>query len=314
MSDGGTHVFGDPAGYGAALGCAHVKITITGAGNFSAQLTRLRLPCLEVFRCREALPRIAYISVPIERAILFLPIGSIFPIVGGSSLRSRDIALHSPGQCLHQRSSGPCQWGLISLPAEQLAQCGKALNGQPIALPLQSRILRPDPGEFFRFQHLFRNACALADSGRRLIERPEVARALEQEMLHSIVHCLAFETSELAETKQHHADVVVRFEQLLTNNLDQKLNMAMLCAQLGVADRTLRMCCAEILGVSPTRYILLRRLNQAREALQRADPSMATVAEVARDNQFLEFGRFAVTYRNVFGESPSTTLQRDPQA
>jgi hypothetical protein len=33
---------------------------------------------------------------------------------------------------------------------------------------------------------------------------------------------------------------------------------------------------------------------------------------LARNNQFLEFGRFAVTYRTIFGESPSVTLQRDP--
>jgi hypothetical protein len=31
----------------------------------------------------------------------------------------------------------------------------------------------------------------------------------------------------------------------------------------------------------------------------------------ARDHQFLELGRFAVTYRTTFGESPSVTLQRD---
>jgi AraC-like DNA-binding protein len=314
MSEGGTHTFSDPGSYAAALRCAHVRLTITGAGDFSAQLTRLTLPCLEVFRCRETLPRIAYISVPVERAVLFLPIGGVFPLIGGSSLRSRDIALHGSSERMHQRSSGPCQWGLISLPAEQLARCGKALNGQPIALPPTSRILRPDPAEFLRFQRLFRHACVLADSRRRLAERPEVARALEQEMLHSIVHCLPLKRSEVADAKHHHAAVVVRFEQMLTKYLDQKLTMTTLCAELGVAERTLRMCCAEVLGVSPTRYILLLRLNHAREALRLADPSIATVAEVARDNHFLEFGRFAVTYRNVFGESPSTTLQRDPQA
>jgi len=40
---------------------------------------------------------------------------------------------------------------------------------------------------------------------------------------------------------------------------------------------------------------------------------MASVAEIARSCQFLELGRFAVTYRTIFGELPSTTLQRDPQ-
>jgi len=73
------------------------------------------------------------------------------------------------------------------------------------------------------------------------------------------------------------------------------------------------MCCAEFLGVSPMRYLLLRRLNKARSALRRADPSTMSVAEVARNHQFLELGRFAVTYRTTFGESPSVTLQRNPQ-
>ena len=71
---------------------------------------------------------------------------------------------------------------------------------------------------------------------------------------------------------------------------------------------------AEFLGISPTRYVLLQRLNKARAALRRANPSTASVAEIARDHQFLELGRFAVTYRNTFGESPSVTLQREPRA
>ncbi|MGJ4943529.1 helix-turn-helix domain-containing protein [Bradyrhizobium sp. HKCCYLS1011] len=79
---------------------------------------------------------------------------------------------------------------------------------------------------------------------------------------------------------------------------------------MGVPERTLRLCCAEFLGVSPTRYLLFRRLNKARSALRHADPSKITVAEVARTHQFLELGRFAVTYRATFGESPSATLQR----
>jgi len=57
---------------------------------------------------------------------------------------------------------------------------------------------------------------------------------------------------------------------------------------------------------------MLQRLNAARAALRRADPSTTSVAEVARNHQFLELGRFAVTYRTTFGESPSTTLQQNP--
>jgi transcriptional regulator GlxA family with amidase domain len=57
---------------------------------------------------------------------------------------------------------------------------------------------------------------------------------------------------------------------------------------------------------------MLQRLNKARAALRRADPSMTNVAEVARNHQFLELGRFAVTYRTIFGESPSATQSSNP--
>jgi hypothetical protein len=47
-----------------------------------------------------------------------------------------------------------------------------------------------------------------------------------------------------------------------------------------------------------------------RSALRRADPTIVSVAEVARSYMFSELGRFAVTYRSIFGEMPSTTLSR----
>ncbi|WP_375788407.1 helix-turn-helix domain-containing protein [Bradyrhizobium sp. Pha-3] len=314
MAENGTLSFSDPDGYAAGFGDARVNLTITGAGDFKARLTRLKLTDLEIYRCCESLPRIAYISLPPEQMFLSFPVGTVSLISDGFALRNDDIVLHGRGQRTHQRSNEACQWGLISLSPEQFASCGKALTGQAIAPPQASRILRPARAEISRFQRLFAQACHLAEARQKLIERPEVARALEQEMLHAIINCLvANETYGNAKTRHHHAAVMVRFEEALDKHIDQKLSMPALCAELGVPARTLRMCCADFLGVSPTRYLLLQRLNQARSALRRADPATASVAEVARSHRFLELGRFAVTYRTTFGESPSATLQRDPQ-
>jgi AraC-like DNA-binding protein len=270
---------------------------------------------LEVYRCCESLPRIAYISLPPQQMFLSFPVGAASLIFDGFALRNDDIVSHGRGKRTHQRSNGACQWGLISLSPDQFASCGKALTGQAIAPPHVSRILRPVRAEVLRFQRLFAQACRLAEAaGQQLIERPEAARALEQELLHAVINCLAAnETNDNPKTRHHHAAVMVRFEETLRKRIDQKLSMSALCAELGVPARTLRMCCAEFLGVSPARYLLLQRLNKARGALRRADPSTASVAEVARNHQFLELGRFAVTYRTTFGESPSATLQRDPQ-
>jgi AraC-like DNA-binding protein len=315
MAENGTLTFSDPDGYAAGFGDAHINLTITGAGDFKARLTRLKLKDLEVYRCCESLPRIAYISLPPQQMFLSFPVGAASLIFDGFALRNDDIVSHGRGERTHQRSNGACQWGLISLSPDQFASCGKALTGQAIAPPHVSRILRPVRAEVLRFQRLFAQACRLAEAaGQQLIERPEAARALEQELLHAVINCLAAnETNDNPKTRHHHAAVMVRFEETLRKRIDQKLSMSALCAELGVPARTLRMCCAAFLGVSPTRYLLLQRLNKARGALRRADPLTASVAEVARNHQFLELGRFAVTYRTTFGESPSATLQRDPQ-
>jgi transcriptional regulator GlxA family with amidase domain len=114
-------------------------------------------------------------------------------------------------------------------------------------------------------------------------------------------------------TRHHHAALMARFEEALEKNMDQKLNMPALCAAIDVPERTLRGCCAEFLGVSPMRYLMLQRLNMARSALRNADPSTASVTQIARNHQFQELGRFAVTYRTTFGETPSATLERAPR-
>jgi AraC-like DNA-binding protein len=263
---------------------------------------------------RERLPRIAYISLPSEQIFLSFPVGPGSLILDGSVLRRGDIVFHSPDHHMHQRSNGECHWGLISLSLEQLAHYSKALTGRSIAIPEMSKILSPTRPSRSRFHRLFREACHLAESKKRLIERPEVARALEQQLLHAIINCLsADEVLDSTKTRHRHAALMARFETVLSRQIDQRLTLTTLCKEVGVPARTLRMCCSEFLGVGPMRYLTLRRLNNARAALRRADPSTASVAGVARKHHFTELGRFAVLYRTTFGELPSTTLQAAPQ-
>jgi transcriptional regulator GlxA family with amidase domain len=105
---------------------------------------------------------------------------------------------------------------------------------------------------------------------------------------------------------------MVRFEEVLAEHPNRQLHMPELCALIGVSERTLRSCCTEFLGISPTRYVLLQRLKAARIGLRDADTATASVAEIAGGCGFTELGRFAVAYRAAFGESPSTTLRRSP--
>jgi AraC-like DNA-binding protein len=312
MAENGTTTFANPDDYQAGIGDASVDLIVTGGGDFNARLTWLNLRRLRVLRACENLPRIAFISLSPAQVFVSFP-ASAGPRLtyGGLGLQFGDVVFHSRGERMHQRTDGESQWGLISLPPEQLAACGKAMTGLKIISPPAGRVLRPSRSAAVRLLRLHSKACRLAETRHKLIVNPEVARALEQELLHALVNCLtADDAGGNPKTTQHHAEIMVRFEDVLTTHSGRQLNMPALCAAIGVPDRTLRVCCTEFLGMSPTRYLLLRRLNMARSALRRADPATASVAEIARNHQFLELGRFAVTYRTIFGEMPSSTLRR----
>jgi AraC-like DNA-binding protein len=311
MTDNGTATYTNPIDYQAAIARADIKLTITTGADFRARLTWLRLHNLRVLRGCEKLPVIAYVSLPPAQAFVSFPTAASSSIWAGHELRAGDIVFHGREERTHHWTSGKSQWGLVSLPAGELAACAKALTGAQITLPSVGRVLRPPWSDAGRFLRLHSRASVLAEKRRDLIANPQVARALEQELLHALVNCLtADDVGRNVETRRHRADIMVRFEDALTAYAGRRFTMQELCGNIGVPERTLRMCCAECLGMGPSRYLLLRRLNMARYALLRADPETASVAEIARRCQFMDPGRFAVTYRTFFGEIPSATLRR----
>jgi AraC-like DNA-binding protein len=311
MAQKGTATFADPDDYGAAIRSATVNIIVTAGGNFNARLTWLDLGDLHVLRGHENLPRIGFFSLSAAQTFVSFPTNTGAPLTyGGIGLQFGDVVFHSRGERIHQRTNGECQWGLISLPPERLAAYHKALTGTRIATPREGRVLRPSRSDAKRLLGLHSKICRLAEMRHELIAKPEVARALEQELIHALVNCLAVgDAGGNLKKWRHHTDIMVRFEDALAAHGDPHLNLPALCSAIGVPERTLRACCTEFLGMSPSRYHLLRRLNMVRSALRRADPETTSVAEIARDHQFLELGRFAVAYRTVFGEMPSFTLR-----
>jgi AraC-like DNA-binding protein len=312
MAENGTATFADPDDYQTGIRDANVNVIVTGGGDFNARLTWLNLRRLHVLRACENLPRIAFISLSPAQVFVSFPTSESPPLIySGLGLQFGDVVFHSCGERTHQRTSGESQWGLISLPSEQLAACAKALTGLEITSPPGGRVLRPLRSAALRLLRLHSKVCRLAETRLKLISNPEVARALEQELVYALVNCLmADNANSNLKTNRHHADIMARFEDALTAHGSPQLSMPALCSVIGVPERTLRVCCTKFLGMSPTRYFLLRRLNMARSALRRADPATASVAEIARIHQFPELGRFAVTYRAVFGERPSSTLRR----
>jgi AraC-like DNA-binding protein len=77
----------------------------------------------------------------------------------------------------------------------------------------------------------------------------------------------------------------------------------------GVSERTLQGAFHDQLGLSPSAYLRLTRLNGVRAELLAPTPD-TTVTAVATRWGFLHLGRFARAYRALFREKPSDTLTR----
>ena len=83
----------------------------------------------------------------------------------------------------------------------------------------------------------------------------------------------------------------------------------MLCQVAGVSERSLRNAFYDVRGMSPKRCAVRARLAEVRRALSDASGTRGAVTAIATDYGFFELGRFASTYKAMFGESPSATLR-----
>lgn len=103
--------------------------------------------------------------------------------------------------------------------------------------------------------------------------------------------------------------------QLINNKLQSqsldKLFVEDLAIAANVSGRTLRKIFIEYFGVSPLRYLTIYKMHAARKVLQVSNPLKSTVSNIASQFGFRHFGRFASSYRDLFGELPLDTLNNN---
>ncbi len=311
MPVNGAYAFSEPSDYEASVEEAKIELVVTGGGQFKAKLTRAELGQLRLLRSQEDLASIAYVGLRAD--LVFVSFPTRFnppPVWGGQELRSGDIVFHGWREHGHMRTAGSSQRGFIALKPEHLAFWSKTLTETEVAPPTFARIIRPSRSAWARLLHLHAGACRLVEDSPEIIAHPEVRRALEHDLIHMLITCLAPDAPlQTRPIRARRARVMNRFEDVLAAHPDRPLSVPELCLAIGVSERTFRACCAEFLGMSPGQYVRLRRLKLARTALRNPDSAATSVAAVARRYGFRELGRFAGMYRTFYGETPSATLR-----
>jgi AraC-like DNA-binding protein len=303
--------FDDPDDMSSALRPHQIQLTTTERGRFAGGVIAIELSRLRLWRGYDELARVARIVLPDDRAVFaFVPSLVSRLAVGGMEAERGLVLRQSLARDHYQTSFGPSTWANMSLPVPDLPAIA-FVYGIDLSPPRDSQVMLPSARALGRLHRLHIAAAGLASGAPEILARPEAARGLELTLIEALAACLAdaADAPSCASPRAHEL-IMRRFARLLIDRPAETLFMEDVSAAVGTSARTLRDCCNEHLGMGPKQFLMLRRMNLVHCALQRADSKNTTVTALATEFGFWELGRFAVAYRELYGEAPSATLLR----
>jgi hypothetical protein len=195
MLGSGSSVFTDHIAYQASVRDL-MDLDVTPEGGFRVRLTRAQLPHVHMLHAREARPRSGEIVLPSKQSFLmFSTRRNSSLICDGVPLHLGEMVYYSGGERLRQETTAACCWGCISLPTERMLTDGRTFLGQSFVPPTSHQVLCPPTPERTRLLRQFAQVGSIAEKTPGSIAHPEVARALEQELISTLVACLETDAS-----------------------------------------------------------------------------------------------------------------------
>jgi hypothetical protein len=267
MPSSAVRTFTDPVEYFTGIRNLQIVGIVQRRGEFRAASTRVDLHQLWMHRFDEDLPHIMKVTPSRTRAVITFLTGADQPgvQVNGIEISQNQIASIALDWEWYLRCSTPCRWGTMSLAPEDLATAGETITGRELAPPTITRSLAPPAPALSRLRNLHEAAGHLAKTAPDILAKPEVARAMEQALVEAMVFCLEdSQSQDVRNVQRSRARVMRHMEDVLMASPDQSLYIAEFAAQVGVSYWTLRDCCLEYLGMSPKRYLWLRRMLPAK--------------------------------------------------
>jgi len=298
----------DPDEFVTLIRRADRKLFVTERGQFAARSNLIDIGRIQAQRRDERLSRLLQVEVSRPGVIFHTEPGPEM-FLNGARIRHGEIALFSSGEAYLFRLSGPTSWGAMTLSDNDMNAVRASYLGCGSNRMSGFSIMAPPSGTLARLRKLHATAGNL-ESFRGSPEQMEFGRELEQSLIMAMVEGIG-PAGDRPDTlgRQHHQLIIRRFFEVLEAQALEPYHMQAISEAIGVSSRSLRMACQEQLGVSPTQYMLLRRMRLVRRALKQADPDSTRVTDIATEFGFWELGRFAVKFRQMFGESPSATLR-----
>jgi hypothetical protein len=143
-------------------------------------------------RGRERLSRVSHAQPAKQRASIFFlaALDQASMHHSGTEISPGELGVYDIDSTHTHLSQGPCNWGAMSLTPRDLPSIGYALAGRDLIVPKFTYVIRPVPALMSRLLTLHKAAGELAKFAPDVLAHSEVARALEQTLLHAMITCL----------------------------------------------------------------------------------------------------------------------------
>ena len=243
---------------------------------------------------------------------LFVPLDADCVTVNGTLLEQDHASWLATGSEFHIRARTAQRWVAVMIQLE--AFDALHIDGDVVRACVERTRSGPVPAP--TLAHLF----ALLQRARRADREQAVSAARLRDGIVRMCLCVlrsidAASARQLCTASNHargrppvpRQTIIRRALDVIQADSTRQVHMIDLCQATGVSARTLQSVFRENFGMSPYRYIVVRRLHDVHAAIRTASPR-ETVSEICARHGIGDFGRFARAYRRHFGLAPSRML------
>ncbi|WP_161600849.1 helix-turn-helix domain-containing protein [Teichococcus oryzae] len=279
-----------------------VSLTTIGLGDMSLQTGRAT-PHLAFAR---AVPGTGVLQLPLENADTLL--------LNGQPARPRTLGLYGGGAELIRSNPRDSSHAVLVLPMDKAEVLLCPGSASPLLHPGAQALLEASAQAWDQAVGIVRSAAATAARAPRTFDAEPPREALRDALLQAMRDLLtgARDAGPSGDRYRPRAwrRIVVGADEYLRANMARPVYTEELCAALGTSASSLAEAYRATFGLSPHRFLKLRRLVMVRSMLRSQEGPAPLVKSVALSHGFWHLSQFAIDYRALYGEMPSETLAR----
>ncbi len=255
---------------------------------------------------------IAEAATASNRTTLIIPEPRERPaFISGEQLNDSQVMLYGSNSEHFTEMSGRCRGTQLFLPQGLLEQAIAArLKCDPMHLSEKRRLLKPGRVAMQSLRQLIVGMTEMIENDEDALVESVCTSSLINNLVDHIAEALCRDSSlALKEHDQVHASscLLSRVRDIFESSKRESIQLYELCKELGVSARTLQITFKQAYGISPMRYLKLRRLHAVRQRLINSSVDDVSIKRAALEGGFFDRSRFAEDFRKLFGHLPSQT-------